>query len=112
MTPLPAIEDLEVSPATVADLLPAISRGEITLVDCREDDEWQFNRIAGARLVPLSGFASAPVPTGPTIIYCHHGMRSMRATNYWRSRGNSQVWSMTGGIHRWSTEVDPAIPLY
>jgi rhodanese-related sulfurtransferase len=103
---------LELLPGEVSELLPAILHGEIELIDCREDEEWRFNRIEGARLVPLTRFAEAAVPDKPTIIYCHHGMRSLRATRYWRSRGNERVWSMAGGIDRWSAEVDPAIPAY
>lgn len=103
---------LELLPAEVSDLLPAIRRGEIELIDCREDEEWRFNRIEGARLVPLTRFGEAAVPDKPAIIYCHHGMRSLRATRYWRSRGNGSVWSMAGGIDRWSAEIDPAVPVY
>lgn len=103
---------MEISPARVCELLPAIARGEIALIDCREDDEWRFNRIEGARLVPLSGFGAAALPEIPAIIYCHHGMRSLRATHHWRSRGHDQVWSMSGGIDRWSAEVDPSVPVY
>jgi len=103
---------MEISPARVCELLPAIARGEIALIDCREDDEWRFNRIEGARLVPLSGFGTAALPEIPAIIYCHHGMRSLRATHHWRSRGHDQVWSMSGGIDRWSAEVDPSVPVY
>jgi adenylyltransferase/sulfurtransferase len=103
---------MEISPARVCELLPAIARGEIALIDCREDDEWHFNRIEGARLVPLSGFGAAALPEIPAIIYCHHGMRSLRATHHWRSHGHDQVWSMSGGIDRWSAEVDPSVPVY
>lgn len=103
---------MELTPARVAELLPAIARGEIDLVDCREDDEWRFNRIEGARLVPLSRFAEFAPPERPAIIYCHHGMRSLRAANYWRSRGSDEVWSMSGGIDRWSAAIDPAVPIY
>lgn len=103
---------MELTPAQVSDLLPAIRSGEIELIDCREDDEWRFNRIEGARLVPLTRFAEAAVPEKPAIVYCHHGMRSLRATSYWRSRGNDQVWSMSGGIDRWSAEIDPEVPVY
>ena len=102
----------ELTPAQVSDLLPAIARGEIDLVDCREDDEWRINRLPGARLVPLSRFSEAPLPDKPAILYCHHGMRSLRATDHWRSRGHDPVWSMSGGIHRWSTEIDPSVPVY
>lgn len=103
---------MELTPAEVSELLPAIRSGEIELIDCREEDEWRFNRIEGARLVPLTRFAEAVIPGKPAIIYCHHGMRSLRATSYWRSRGNGQVWSMSGGIDRWSAEIDPEVPVY
>lgn len=112
MSVLPSSQDWELSPGQVAALLPAIERGEVALVDCREEDEWRFNRIEGARLVPLSRFAEVPPPAGPTVIYCHHGMRSLRATAHWRSLGNERVWSMAGGIHRWSAEVDASVPIY
>ena len=102
---------MEVTPAQVAELLPAVQRGEIALVDCREEDEWQFNRIEGARLVPLSRFAEAAAPDKPVIVYCHHGMRSLRAASYWRQRG-VEAWSMSGGIDRWSAEIDPSVPVY
>lgn len=111
--PLPDPETgMELTPAQVAELLPAVRTGEVELIDCREEDEWRFNRIEGARLVPLSRFAEASVPTKPAIVYCHHGMRSLRGANYWRSRGAGEVWSMAGGIHRWSAEIDPSVPVY
>ncbi len=103
---------MELTAARVSELLPAIRSGEIDLVDCREEEEWRFNRIEGARFVPLSRFAEAAVPERPAIVYCHHGMRSLRAAAYWRSRGNARVWSMAGGIDLWSAEIDPAVPVY
>jgi rhodanese-related sulfurtransferase len=38
-------------------------------------------------------------------------MRSLRAAGYWRQRG-VEAWSMSGGIHLWSVEIDPAVPVY
>ncbi|MFQ3578293.1 MAG: rhodanese-like domain-containing protein, partial [Verrucomicrobiia bacterium] len=56
------------------------------LIDCREQDEWELNRIAGAVHVPLSAFAervgSHLESAGTIVIYCHHGMRSQRACLY------------------------------
>lgn len=109
---LPDPDDgIELRPSQVAEFLPAIARGEIALIDCREEDEWRFNRIEGARLAPLSRFAEIAVSEVPTIIYCHHGMRSLRAAEYWRNRGGV-AWSMAGGISRWSAEIDPSVPIY
>jgi rhodanese-related sulfurtransferase len=48
------------------DLHAMRERGEpFRLVDVREEDEWRFNRIEGAQLVPLSGFAAAASRTFP-----------------------------------------------
>ena len=90
---------------------------DFLLIDCREDDEWQFNRITNAKHFPLSRFAENGqflLATGAKnmVIYCHHGIRSLHATRWLRSHGLSQVFSMSGGIHQWSNDIDPAVPLY
>jgi rhodanese-related sulfurtransferase len=109
---LPTSESgIELVPAQVADLRPAIAAGEIRLIDCREEDEWQINRLPGARLIPLSRFAEASLPEAPVIVYCHHGMRSLRAATFLRSR-NIEAWSMSGGIAQWAEEIDPSVPIY
>lgn len=117
MTPLPdPAQGLEVDVRFVESLAAAIAAGEVQLVDCREEDEWRFNHLPGARWVPLSSFetgAAGLVDDGrPVVVYCHHGMRSMRATTWLRSRGLDQAWSMAGGIHEWSRQVDPEVPTY
>lgn len=110
---LPAADaGIEITASQVSELLPAISRGELDLIDCREEEEWRFNHIPGARLIPLSRFSEAPSPTRPVIVYCHHGMRSLRAAAFLRARGVNDVWSMAGGIDRWSSEIDPTVPTY
>lgn len=108
---------IELQVEEVAALAERIAAGEILLLDCREDDEWQINRLPDARLVPLSRFATEAAAVlgddnAPSIIYCHHGMRSMRATEWLRSHGHDRCWSMAGGIHAWSERVDPKVPKY
>ena len=107
---------LELDPAQTAALLAEVRNRRIRLVDCREDDEWRFNRLPGATHVPLSRFTQAAAPLVadgvPVIVYCHHGMRSLRAAAWLRNRGLAAAWSMTGGIDAWSSAVDPAVPRY
>jgi len=100
----------------VAALGDAIDRGELNLIDCRESDEWELARIPGSRLVPLSRFVAEaeamlaePVPT---VVYCHHGMRSLKAVSWLRARGLERCWSMRGGIEAWSDRIDGSIPSY
>lgn len=115
--PLPdPAEGIELGPEETAALLPRAQRGELRIIDCREDEEWRINRLPGASLVPLSRFAesAAPLVEGglPVIVYCHHGMRSLRAASWLRARGLGAAWSMSGGIDAWSDRVDPAVPKY
>jgi rhodanese-related sulfurtransferase len=92
--------------------------GEILLIDCREVDEHATTRIEGAKLVPLSTWATAFPDVFPAdkdaaiVIHCHHGMRSLRATRFLRQQGYNRVQSMAGGIEEWSLEVDPSVPRY
>ena len=89
----------------------------IRLIDCREADEWNFNRLEGAVHMPLSLFleqatALLEEPERTTVIYCHHGVRSLHATYWLRQQGMKSVFSMAGGIDRWSLEIDPLLPRY
>ena len=103
----------EISPK---DLEEKIRRGDdIQLIDVRERWEWQIANIPGARLVPLSTLerdASTLDPGRETILYCKVGARSMHAAEYLADRGFSKLVNLSGGIVRWSDEVDPALPRY
>ena len=89
----------------------------VRLIDCREQDEWDICHIKGAELIPLTRFAEEATarlhdPAQHLIVYCHHGMRSLRATNWLRQKGFTATQSMAGGIAAWSDEVDPEMPRY
>ncbi|MDF1815705.1 MAG: rhodanese-like domain-containing protein [Verrucomicrobiales bacterium] len=114
--PLPALDNPEILPS---ELLPVLNSEPVPvrLVDCREEDEFAICRIEGAELIPLSRFGElAPTLLGneerPVVIYCHHGMRSLQATGFLRQRGLEKVWSLSGGIERWSVEIDDSVPRY
>jgi rhodanese-related sulfurtransferase len=49
--------------------------------------------------------------TRPIACLCHHGGRSMQVTSFLSQHG-FQVVNVTGGIHAWSAQVDPSIPVY
>lgn len=108
---------LEIGPTDVSYLLGRPGERTFRLIDCREESEWQICRLPGAQLVPLSSFGElAPQVFANTqehiIIYCHHGMRSLRAAQFLRQHGIVQAQSMRGGIDAWADMVDPATPRY
>jgi molybdopterin/thiamine biosynthesis adenylyltransferase/rhodanese-related sulfurtransferase len=103
----------EVTPAEVSARMAR--REAFDLVDVREPNEWQIARLPGARLAPLSCFDDT-LGTFPRdrdiVLYCHAGVRSLTAARRLQAAGYSRVWSMAGGIARWSDEVDPSVPRY
>ena len=107
------MDELEITPA---DVKVRMDLGEkLVLIDVREPCEYQLCRIEGAKLVPL-GSLPASLQTLPdvdeVICYCHHGMRSLDAAAWLRFQGIEKAKSLSGGIERWSVEVDPKVPRY
>ena len=87
------------------------------LVDVREEDEFAVCKIDGAELLPLSSFvqdfaARLSDKSQVILLYCHHGMRSLRAAEYLANLGYTGVKSVVGGIDKWSLEIDPGVPRY
>jgi len=87
----------------------------IQLIDVREPHEWEIGRIEGARLIPLHRLqgALAQIDSAtPVAVYCKVGTRSALAVRDLQNAGYQRVWSVSGGILRWSREVDPSVPQY
>jgi rhodanese-related sulfurtransferase len=107
------VDDLQISPA---EAKAHLERGDgVLLVDVREPWETQLCRIEGAILMPM-GTVPANVQKldvdSVVICYCHHGIRSLDVAVWLRSQGVERARSMTGGIDRWSSEIDPGVPRY
>ncbi|MBP9165555.1 MAG: hypothetical protein KBF99_20390, partial [Leptospiraceae bacterium] len=47
-----------------------------------------------------------------TVFICHHGMRSLEATSYFKGHGLPNCKSLTGGVDLWSVEIDPSMKRY
>jgi len=47
----------------------------------------------------------------PIACLCHHGSRSLQVASFLAQHGY-QVVNVAGGIHAWSEELDPTIPVY
>jgi adenylyltransferase/sulfurtransferase len=87
----------------------------IQLIDVREPHEWEIGRIEGARLIPLHRLQTSISHidrSAPVAIYCKGGTRSALAARDLIDAGFRNVWSVSGGILRWSREVDSGVPEY
>ncbi len=106
----------EITHLTAPELARRLAAGEsVNLLDVRERWEYALNQIPGSRLTPMSElpeWAQQLDPTQEYILYCHHGIRSLHACAYLRSRGFTRLVNLAGGIDAWSREVDPTVPLY
>jgi Dinucleotide-utilizing enzymes involved in molybdopterin and thiamine biosynthesis family 2 len=103
----------EIDPVTLSDRLKA--GDDIQLLDVREPWEWQIARIPGARLIPLGQLSSemgSLDPARDTVIYCKSGVRSLYAAHELEESGFRKLSNLTGGILRWSADVDPAVQRY
>ena len=48
----------------------------------------------------------------PIACLCHHGARSAQVAHFLMNQGFSQVVNIHGGIHAWSEQRDPSVPMY
>ena len=87
------------------------------LLDVREAEEHAFCALPGTVLVPLSELQErageiAGWKDEEVVVYCHHGVRSAHAIGFLRGLGFAKLTNLSGGIDRWSVEVDPRTPRY
>jgi len=100
---------------TPQQLKERLDSGEkLRLIDVREPWEYNYNRIEGAELFPMSEISrwyNQLDPDEEYVVYCHHGMRSMQVCQFLLQSGFENVKNLMGGIDAWS-DVDPAVPRY
>jgi rhodanese-related sulfurtransferase len=85
------------------------------LLDVRRHDEVAICSLPGALHLPMDELQdrlSELDPAKETVVYCHHGVRSLSVTVFLRNQGFRNVSSLSGGIDRWSALVDPSVPRY
>jgi adenylyltransferase/sulfurtransferase len=101
---------------TALELKQRLDRGDkLTIVDVREPNEYQINRIAGSILIPLGDIpkrVNELDPSAELIMQCKSGARSGRAADFLRSVGFKHVLNLKGGILDWIDKVDPSQPKY
>jgi molybdopterin/thiamine biosynthesis adenylyltransferase/rhodanese-related sulfurtransferase len=83
-----------------------------TLIDVREQVEWDAGHIPGAVFIPLGtleqGIAAAvPDKNTEIIMQCRSGARSGRGTDLLQQLGYTNVVNMAGGILQWQADGLP-----
>jgi sulfur-carrier protein adenylyltransferase/sulfurtransferase len=100
---------------TTVDLKARLDRGDrLVVLDVREPQEYQINRIDGSVLIPLGELGQRYGELDPSVeivAQCKTGNRSGKAADFLRQKGY-RVKNLKGGILDWIDKVDPSQPKY
>jgi len=108
-----SVNEWEITPVELKKRLDA---GETPFIlDVREPNEYQINRIAGSTLIPLGELPRRyqELPRDREIVtQCKMGGRSAKAMDFLKSVGFTRVKNLRGGILEWIDKVDPSQAKY
>jgi len=92
------------------DLEAAMAAGEVVTIDVRTPQEYLFEHIRGALLLPLAGFDPAFLPEGGDkrlVFHCGSGVRSRKVAEAWLAAGHDRVAHLEGGFAAWKAALKP-----
>ncbi len=106
-----------ITPQALFERLRAGGPNPPALLDVREPGEHEFCALPGSRLIPLGELADRVGELEDwrdrdIVVYCHHGIRSARGAGLLRQLGFTRLFNLSGGVDRWTQEVDPTFPRY
>jgi adenylyltransferase/sulfurtransferase len=108
-----AMNEWEITPV---ELKQRMDKGDdVFVLDVREPNEYQINKIAGSTLIPLGELPRRyqELPKDREIVtQCKMGGRSQKALEFLRTVGFTKVKNLKGGILEWIDKVDPSQPKY
>ncbi len=90
---------------------------DFVLVDVREPNEYEINRIPGSVLIPkgefLNGNAFSELPSDKQVVlHCKSGVRSAEALAVIKGAGYADAVHVGGGVVAWVSQIDPSQPAY
>ncbi|WP_375001369.1 rhodanese-like domain-containing protein [Aeromicrobium sp. CTD01-1L150] len=101
---------MSVPEITVADLPDPLPE-DLVVLDVREPHEWAAGHVDGAVHVPLGDVPERVGELDPqarTVVLCHLGGRSARATA-WLSQQGHDVVNLAGGMDAWEAAGRPVV---
>jgi len=90
------------------------AKEEFFLLDVRTEEEYQIVNLGG-KLLPDYDITSryTELPKNKKIlVLCHHGVRSLNVTNFLINKGFKSVFSVAGGIDKYTTEINNDLARY
>ncbi|NYJ02283.1 adenylyltransferase/sulfurtransferase [Nocardioides thalensis] len=117
-----AAADSTISVVQLEHLLKEREEGtrDFVLIDVREPNEYEINKIPGSVLIPkgefLNGNALAQLPAVDSgkqvIMHCKSGVRSAETLAIVKGAGYDDAVHVGGGVVAWVNQIDPSQPSY
>lgn len=113
-----------ISVTQLSDMIKERDEGnrDFVLVDVREPNEYEINKIPGAVLIPkgefLNGNAIPEVAeltadgAKPLVFHCKSGVRSAEVLAIAKGAGYADAVHVGGGVVAWVNQIDPSQPSY
>ena len=94
----------------VASVSAAEVPADATLLDVREDDEWEAGHAEGALHIPMGEVPQRldELPEGVLHVVCRGGGRSLRVAQWLQGNGYDVV-NVEGGMGAWAEEGKPMV---
>ncbi len=89
---------------TAQEARALIERGEVSVIDVREDWEWANGHIPQAKHVPLAKIINAAqqhVEGDNLVFVCEVGQRSAVAAEFAAALGKQNLYNLEGGTTAW-----------
>jgi sulfur-carrier protein adenylyltransferase/sulfurtransferase len=90
---------------------------DFVLVDVREPNEYEINKIPGSVLIPKDEFARGDAferldSEKQVVLYCKTGRRSAELLPAVKGAGFADAVHVGGGVVAWVNQIDPSQPAY
>lgn len=104
------VNDGQLETWSVEEVAAAFEDNRIVLIDVRTPQEYMFEHVDGALLMPMAFFRAEKLPSqdGKRLVFhCGSGARSEKVARACLDAGMKQVAHMDGGFGAWKTAKLP-----
>lgn len=96
------------------EVMTHIASSDWTILDVRENTEYDAGHVPSAWLMPYSSkaltFLWTELPKDkPVIVYCRSGGRSVAASMFLAEQGFLKIYNMPGGFNAYSSRPDAPV---
>lgn len=88
---------------------------DFVLLDVREAEEVALVHLPHSIHIPMGDIPSRLPeldPEAEIVVYCHHGIRSLRVVHFLRQHDFARAVNLAGGIDAWANEIEPSMARY